>query len=545
MRKRLIIGITVACLGAFYAFKDPYFEISKNLEIFTTIYQKLNTNYVDELEPGSLMDAAINAMLKKLDPYTNYIPESKVEAFRIQTQGSYGGVGASIIKIEDYVVVSEVYESAPAQLAGLIPGDKLLTIDKEDVKGKSTKDIGEVLKGQAGTTVKVEVERIGEAKPVEFTITREEVSIPSIPYSGVLQDKVGYIRLRSFTRNCSREVAEAFNALKNDNQIESLVLDLRGNPGGLLGEAIAMCNLFIPNGELVVSTKGKLKENDRAYKTTKKPLDTKIPIVVLVDQGSASASEIVSGTFQDIERAVVVGNQTFGKGLVQQTMPMPYNAQVKITTAKYYTPSGRCIQAIDYSSRNEDGSVGKIADSLRTEFTTRAGRKVYDGGGVKPDVEMVIKEYPSIIISLIRDYHLFNFANNFAYKNADIADPLTFEISDEVYAEFVAYLKEANYTYETQTEKAFELLEKTAEDEAYLEAMKADIEHLKKEYFTHKENDIEKYKSEIKEFLLDEIILRYYYKKGQLQVALKNDPATIKAISLLGDKKEFDALLKP
>lgn len=545
MRKKISIAIVVCLFGAFYAFKDPYFEISKNLEIFTTIYQKLNTNYVDELEPGSLMDAAINAMLKKLDPYTNYIPESKVEEFRIRTQGSYGGVGASILKIDDYVFISEIYESAPADLAGLIAGDKLLKIDKEDVKGKSTGEIGEVLKGQAGTEVTVEVERIGETKPIQVKITREEVDIPTIPYTGVLQDKVGYIRLRSFTRNCTREVAEAFNALKTEDNIESLVLDLRGNPGGLLGEAINMCNLFIPSGELVVSTKGKLKENDRAYKTTKKPVDTSIPIVVLVDQGSASASEIVSGTFQDIERAVVIGNQTFGKGLVQQTMPMPYNAQVKITTAKYYTPSGRCIQAIDYSSRNEDGSVGKIADSLRTEFTTRAGRKVYDGGGVKPDVEIEVKEYPSIIISLLRDNHLFNYVNQFVYQHPDIADPLTFEISDKIYADFVSYLKAEEYTYETHTEKAFELLEETAEGEEYLEAIKEDIEALKQVYFTHKENDIEKYKSEIKEFLLDEIILRYYYRKGQLKVALKNDPATQKAISLLQNQDEYKAVLQP
>lgn len=545
MRKKLSIAIIGILLAVFYAFKDPYFEISKNLEIFTTIYQKLNTSYVDELEPGSLMDAAINAMLKKLDPYTNYIPESKVEEFRIRTQGSYGGVGASIIKMDDYVVISEVYESAPAQLAGLIPGDKLLKIDKTDVKGKSTKEIGEVLKGQAGTDVLVEVERIGETKSLDFEITREEVDIPSIPYTGVIHDKIGYIRLRSFTRNCSREVGEAFNTLKTNDNIESLVIDLRGNPGGLLGEAINMCNLFIPNGELVVSTKGKLKEHDKSYKTQKKPLDEKIPIVVLVDQGSASASEIVSGTFQDIERAVVIGNQTFGKGLVQQTMPMPYNAQVKITTAKYYTPSGRCIQAIDYSSRNEDGSVGKIADSLRTEFTTRAGRKVYDGGGVKPDIEVEIKEYPSIIVSLIRDHHIFNFANIFASQNTDIADPLTFEITDEIYADFVTYLEEQAYTYETHTEQAFELLEETAEGEEYLDAIKSDIETLKKAYFSHKANDIEKYKSEIKEFLLDEIVLRYYYRKGQLQVALKYDPATRQAIELLLSPKDYQDILKP
>ena len=545
MRKKISIAIVIAVSGLFYAFKDPYFEISKNLEIFTTIYQKLNTNYVDELEPGSLMDAAINAMLKKLDPYTNYIPESKVEEYRIKTQGSYGGVGASILKIDDYVVISEVYEGAPAQLTGLIPGDKLLTIDKVDVKGKSTKEIGEVLKGQAGTDVTIEIERLGEDKPMEFKITREEVDIPTIPYTGVIHDKVGYISLRSFTRNCSREVAEAFNSLKTNDNIESLVLDLRGNPGGLLAEAINMCNLFIDNGELVVSTKGKLKENDRSYKTTKKPLDKSIPIVVLVDQGSASASEIVSGTFQDIERAVIVGHQTFGKGLVQQTMPMPYNAQVKITTAKYYTPSGRCIQAIDYSSRNDDGSVGKIADSLRTEFTTRAGRKVYDGGGVKPDVEIEVKEYPSIIISLIRDHHIFNYANIFANKHKDIADPLTFKITDEIYADFVSYLKEQDYTYETNTEQAFELLEETAEGEEYLEAIQKDIDALKAVYFTHKENDIEKYKTEIKEFLLDEIILRYYYRKGQLQVALQSDDATQEAIRLLENPEEFEAILKP
>lgn len=543
VKNKIIIGLTIGTLSLFYAFKDPYFEISKNLEIFTTIYQKLNTNYVDEVEPGNLMDAAINAMLKKLDPYTNYIPESKVEDYRIRTNGSYGGVGATIVKINDYVVISEVYENAPAQKAGIIPGDKIVQINKNNAKGKSTKEIGDMLKGQADTEISVVVERYGKEKT--FKINRGEVDVPSIPYSGIIAEGIGYIRLKSFTRNCAKEVGQVFDILKTESNITSLVIDLRGNPGGLLSEAIDMCNLFIPNNELVVTTKGKLKQHTKSYKTSKKPMDTNMPIVVLVDQGSASASEIVSGTFQDIERGVVLGKQTFGKGLVQQTMPMPYNAQVKITTAKYYTPSGRCIQAIDYSSRNADGSVGKIADSLRTEYTTRGGRTVYDGGGVQPDVDVELKEYPSIILTLIQEFHLFDFANNYAQMHESIDEALNFEISDELYNQFVAFLKERDYSYETNTEKAFDLLEETAKDEEYLAGIQADLEALKTKYESQKNNDIEKYKEEIKEFLIDEIVLRYYYRRGQIQVGLKYDPVAQKAIEILNNPEEYNKILKP
>ncbi len=539
----LVVGAAIGASCLFYSFKDPYFEISKNLDIFTTLYREVNTFYVDEVDPGSVMKKAIDAMLKELDPYTVYISEADIEDFRVQTTGSYGGIGAIIRQAGDYVLISEIYEGAPADKAGLIPGDKLLKVNGKKVKGKTTSEVSEVLKGQPGTSLELGIQRINKDKELTVEIIREEIKIKSIPYAGMINDETGYILLRSFTRNCAKEVKEAFLDLKKNHGMKSLVLDLRGNPGGLLDEAIKMCNIFISKGEEVVHTKGKLKEWQKSYKTQFEPVDLEIPIVVLVNQGSASASEIVAGTLQDLDRAVVIGKRTYGKGLVQQTRPMPYNSQVKITTAKYYTPSGRCIQALDYSNRNEDGSVGKTPDSLRNPFETRNHRLVYDGGGVDPDRVVKQDEYGNIILSLLNKQLIFDFSNQFASENSEISSVENFDIDDPIFNSFKSYLEGKDYKYETGTEELLKALKETAEAEKYFEDIKQTYEQLSIDLKSNKRNDLDKYRSQINEFLLTEIVSRYYYQKGAIQVGLKRDPFVLEASSTLNNQDLYKSIL--
>ncbi len=539
----LMVGIAIGASCLFYSFKDPYFEISKNLDIFTTLYREVNTFYVDEVDPGNVMNKAIDAMLEELDPYTVYISEADVEEFRVQTTGSYGGIGAIIRQSDDFVKISEIYEGAPADKAGLIPGDKLIKVNGKKVKGKTTSEVSEVLKGQPGTSLEIEIERINTDKNLTISVVREEVKIKSIPYAGMVSDETGYILLRSFTRNCAKEVKEAFLDLRDNQGMKSLVLDLRGNPGGLLDEAIKMCNIFIPKGEEVVQTKGKLKEWQKSYKTQFEPIDLDIPIVVLVNQGSASASEIVAGTFQDLDRAVVIGSRTYGKGLVQQTRPMPYNSQVKITTAKYYTPSGRCIQALDYTNRNEDGSVGKTPDSLRNPFETRNHRLVYDGGGVDPDISVEQEEYGNIIISLLSKQLIFSYSNQFVSENTEIANVEKFEINDQIFSSFKNYLEGKDYEYETETERILAELKESAESEKYFKDIEQHFEQISSDLKENKRNDLEKFEGQIKEFLLSEIISRYYYQKGAIKVGLRNDPFILQAANTLGNQKAYSEML--
>ncbi len=539
----LFLGITIGASCLFYSFKDPYFEISKNLDIFTTLYREVNTFYVEEVDPGNVMKKAIDAMLKELDPYTVYISEADVEEFRVQTTGSYGGIGAIIRQSKDYVQISEIYEGAPADKAGLIAGDKLIKIDGKKVKGKTTSEVSEVLKGQPGTSLKLEIERINIDKKLVIEIVREEVKIKSIPYAGMIDDETGYIMLRSFTRNCAKEVREAFLDLRDKKGMKYLVLDLRGNPGGLLDEAIKMCNIFIAKGEEVVQTKGKLKEWQKSYKTQFDPVDLNIPIAILVNQGSASASEIVAGTLQDLDRAVVIGVRTYGKGLVQQTRPMPYNAQVKITTAKYYTPSGRCIQALDYSNRNEDGSVGKTPDSLRNAFETRNHRVVYDGGGVDPDIGIEQEEYGNILLSLVSKQLIFGFGNKFASENPSIVPIEQFEISDQIFNDFKNYLEGKDYEYETKTERLLVELKETAENEKYFANIEDNFDQLSADLKENKRNDLEKNRSQIEDFLITEISSRYYYQKGAIQAGLKNDNFVLSAINILDNEKGYNEIL--
>ncbi|HOY50075.1 MAG TPA: S41 family peptidase, partial [Flavobacteriales bacterium] len=425
VRIRLIIATVLVATVSFvsFSFKDDYFEISKNLDIFATLFREVNLYYVDEIQPGQMMKTGIDAMLESLDPYTNYIPEDDIEDARFMTTGQYGGIGALIRTKDDFIVVSEPYEDAPAAKADLRAGDVILEIEGRSTKGKTSSDVVKVLKGQPNTPVKLLIKREGEEKPLEKTIVREEIKVNNVPYYGMVDDKIGYIKLTGFTQDAGREVKDALLKLKENDKLEGVVLDLRGNPGGLLREAINIVNVFVDKNLDIVSTKGKVKDWDKTYKSLNSPVDLNIPLAVLVNRSSASASEIVSGSIQDLDRGVIVGQRSFGKGLVQTSRPLSYNTQLKITTSKYYIPSGRCIQAKDYSHRNEDGSVGTVPDSMIKEFTTRAGRKVYDGGGVIPDVSMPVKEYTPISRSVMSNNIIFDFATQYRLKQKTSSKP--------------------------------------------------------------------------------------------------------------------------
>jgi len=542
MFKKLAFWLAVGIISiSSFAFVSGYFEVSKNLDIFTSLFREVNIYYVDETKPGEMIEKAIDSMLEDLDPYTTYIPESEIEDFRFQTTGQYGGIGATIRKKGDYVIVAEPYKGFPADNAGLKAGDKLLEIDGKSVKGKSTQDVSSVLKGQPGVEVNLLIERPGTKDPIEKTFTREEVKVKSIPYKGMIDDGIAYVRLRSFTRNCANEVKEAITQLKDENDVKGLVLDLRSNPGGLLNESVSLCNLFIDKNQEVVSTKGKIKDWEKSYKTLKEPLDKELPLAVLINQSSASASEIVSGTMQDLDRAVIIGKKSFGKGLVQQTRKLSYNSQLKVTVAKYYTPSGRCIQALDYAHRNDDGSVGKVPDSLKTAFQTKNGRTVYDGGGVDPDIVVNQEAYAEIVGSLVSKQLVFDYATEFVLENDSIDAPGVYKITDELYEDFVVYLSDKDYEYETHTEKELAELIEQAEDE-YAD-FKVDLEELQKKLLSYKEDDIHKYQSQISELILSELMARYYYQEGRIVASLADDVVLNEAISVLHDSGRYKSIL--
>lgn len=526
-----------------FSFKDEFFEISRNIDIFVSMYRELDMYYVDEIKHGEIMKNGIDAILESLDPYTNYIPESEIEDYRFMTTGQYGGIGSMIGQKGDYVVVTDPYEGFPAQKADLRAGDVILEIDGKSVKGKKTDEISKILKGQPDTQVKLLIRRPGEANTIEKTITRAEIKINSVPYFGMLDDEVGYIKLTGFTENASQEVKTALLELKNKNNAKSIVLDLRGNPGGLLNEAVDIVNLFVDRGIEVVTTKGKVKEWDKSYKAQNAPVDTQIPLVVLVNSGSASASEIVSGSIQDLDRGIVIGQRTFGKGLVQTTRPLSYNSQLKVTTAKYYIPSGRCIQALDYSHRNEDGSVGKVPDSLVTLFKTKKGRVVADGGGVSPDLAIDPEELSNITQSLLTKQLIFDYATEYRSKNPSIAPAKTFKLTDTEYDAFVSWLSDKEYDYITDSEKSLDKLKEIAIKEEYFDGMKVEFEALKKTLMHDKEADLKKFKREILELLQDEIVSRYYYQKGRIENAFGYDPDVVKAVEALRDKAVFDKIM--
>ena len=523
------------------SYSDNYFETSKNIDIFTSLYKELNTYYVDRTDPGILMKEAIDAMLKSLDPYTQYIPESEVEDFRLQTTGQYGGIGAMITKIEDYVVISEPYEGFPAQKAGLLPGDRIIEINGVNAKGKSTEDVSKILRGQPNTSVTLLINRPHVEQSFKVSFNREKVFVPSVPYSAYISDGIGYVRLNSFTKNCANNVKSSIMELKNEQNLEGLILDLRGNPGGLLNESVDIVNLFIEKGIEVVNTKGKIKSWDKSYVASKNPLDIDVPLVVLINSASASASEIVSGAIQDLDRGVIIGQRSFGKGLVQQTRKLPYNSQLKLTVAKYYIPSGRCIQALDYSNRNDDGSVGKITDSLMTTFYTKNGREVKDGGGILPDIVLDTENYSMIIASLYRERLFFHYANYFRFLNDTITDDFIF--SDLDYSNFTEYLLDKDYSYKTETEKSLENFKKESEQEGYFIDLSNEYSILQRKLMEKKQDDLIKSKEDIQEILTMEIMSRYYFQKGRIKASINFDIEIKKAIEILQDPQKYDNIL--
>ena len=540
---QLIILVLTIALSSYISlsYSDNYFETSKNIDIFTSIYKELNTFYVDETDPGILMQEAIDAMLKSLDPYTQYIPESEIEDFKLQTTGQYGGIGAMITKIGEYVVISEPYEGFPAQKAGLLPGDQILEINGISAKGKSTEDVSKILRGQPNTSVTLLIKRPHVEKHFNVTFNREKVSVPSVPYSAYISDGIGYVRLNSFTKNCAKNVKAAIVELSNEQKMDGLILDLRGNPGGLLNESVDIVNLFVEKGVEVVNTKGKIKSWDKSYVANKSPLDTEVPLVVLINSGSASASEIVSGAIQDLDRGVVIGERSFGKGLVQQTRRLPYNSQLKLTVAKYYIPSGRCIQALDYSNRNDDGSVGKVSDSLMTTYYTKNGREVKDGGGILPDIIVDPGDYGMIIASLYRERLFFHYANYFRFLNDTISDDFIF--SDLDFSNFISYLSDKDYTYKTITEKTLESFKEEAEKEGYFQELSNEYAVLLDKMLANKNNDLKKSKEDIKQILTMEIMSRYYYQKGRIKASIKFDKEVEKAIEILQNIEKYNNIL--
>ena len=540
-RKLKIIIISLVVLISSFSFNDSYFEVAKNLDIFTTVYRELNNYYVDETDPGKLMKTAIDKMLKSLDPYTNYIPESEIEDFKFMTTGQYGGIGAVITKRKDFVFISEPYEGFPAQKAGLMAGDKILKIDGESAKGKNTEEVSKALKGQPNTEVELLIERPYEEKAFTVNFKRQKISVKSVPFYSFIDDGIGYIKLRSFTRDCSQDVKNALLALKKKGELRGLILDLRNNPGGLLNESVSIVNLFVEKGQEVVSTKGKIKSWDKIYKAYKAPVDLKTPIIVLINQSSASASEIVAGAIQDLDRGVVIGQRSFGKGLVQQTKKLSYNAQLKLTVAKYYIPSGRCIQALDYSNRNDDGSVGKVPDSLMTAFKTKNGRTVFDGGGIKPDIEVEQDDLSNLIISLIRERLFFDYATLYKYKNSSIDS--IFRISDNDFASFKDFLSDKSYDYKTETEKAIEALKTTSEKENYFNLLEPQYLNLFDEFELNKKNDLDRNRQIINEILSEEISSRYYYQEGRIRTSIEYDKEIKEAIKHLKQKDLYNSIL--
>jgi len=543
--KIALVGVAVSfSVWLSFGFADNYFELSKNLDIFSTVIKELNTYYVDETQPGELMKTAIDGMLKSLDPYTNYIPESQIEDYRFITTGQYGGIGALIHKDSNYVIISEPYENFPANKAGLKAGDMIIKVDGKSVTGKSTSDISEVLKGQPGTKVTLNIKRPGKEQLFDKEVIRENIKINDVPYYGMLNETVGYIKLTSFTQTASKEFIAAFKDLRDKQNMKQLVFDLRGNGGGLLMEAVHIVNTIIPKGKKVVETKGKLKEWDATYVTRNEPLDTEIPVVILVNGNSASASEIVAGTLQDYDRAVIIGSQTFGKGLVQQTRPLSYNAQLKVTVAKYYIPSGRCIQKVDYSNKNNKGVALNVPDSLIASFKTLVNnRPVFDGKGIKPDINTSQDRLSILSSTLIRNYHIFDFATSFEQQNETIPNATEFKLSDKTYNEFVTFLKDKDYSYSTNSEKLLKDLKKAAEKELYFEGAKEEYKALEAKLSADKKDDLMKFKEEISLLLENEIVSRYYYQNGRIAQSLSDDPEVLKAIKLLRNPKQYNEIL--
>jgi len=524
--------------------KQNNFEIAKSLDIYNSLLRELNLNYVDEINPGELNEAAIKAMLDGLDPYTVFIPESDIENAKFMTTGEYGGIGAVIQYDGEFTRISEPYYGWPAQKAGIIAGDIILEVNGVDCKKKNTQEVSDLLKGQPGTEVTMKLKRYGQDKPLEIKLKREKVKIDNIPYYKVFDNGVAYLSLSGFTRDAARELKEKFMEMRKDRQLKGFVLDLRGNGGGLMNEAVDIVNLFIPKGKAVVSMKGKAANANSMHPTTNDPVDLEIPLAILVDGNSASASEIVAGAIQDYDRGVIIGQRTFGKGLVQNILPLSYNTQMKVTVAHDYIPSGRCIQEIDYSHKKDTTQMKK--DTLGKAFKTMGGRTVYEGHGITPDVKVSRDPYATVTAYLFGKNYIFDYANKFYSEHKSIASAERFQIDEATYQDFMKFVKDKKFSYTTESEKAIEKLKKTAKDEGYLDKIKPQIEALEKNLAAEKDNDLLSNRKDIEELLRSEIVGRYYYQKGRIIASLNDDPDLKRAFEILlntNGKDEYHSIL--
>ncbi len=548
--KRYFVGIALGiALMLFVRGKETesYFEISKNMELFVSLFKELNTFYVDPIQPGKIVKTGINSMLDELDPYTTFITEDEVQDYRFQTTGKYGGIGSTIRIIDNYLAISEPYENSPVLKAGLKAGDIILEVDGKSTKGKSIDDLSKFLKGSPGTQVKFKIKDAFTGEESTKTVTREEINVSSVPYAGLVgkNNEYAYVRLTQFTERCSSQLKHALDSVKKSNpNIKGVVLDLRYNPGGLIDEAVNVCGLFINGNQLVVSTKGKNPDWDKEYKTIGSPWDENIPLTILTNRSSASASEIVAGTMQDLDRGIIIGQKSFGKGLVQTTRNLAFNTILKVTTAKYYTPSGRCIQALDYTHRNEDGSVGEIPDSLKSKFKTKNGRIVMDGGGIEPDIKTQPKEVSKIISVLVNKSFSFDYATQYAKNHPSIVSPKEFKLTDNDFNDFLKWIDNKDYSYESKSEESLKEFKAIAEKENYFNAVKAEYENLQKTLAHDKKQDLIKNKKDIMQLLQSEIVSRYYYQKGRLQNQLNEDPELAQAMNVLDNTNKFQSILK-
>ncbi|MBK7148138.1 MAG: S41 family peptidase [Bacteroidetes bacterium] len=546
-RTGIKILLALAVVVSLTSAVDGYFEISKNIDVFSSLYKEVNNYYVDEVEPSQLMRHCIDGMLKTLDPFTNYFSESQIENARIQQGGKFGGIGIEFEMMNGLPVVTEVWQNQPADKAGIKAGDIIKAIDGASTDKRSKADVEKVLIGQPNSILSLNLERKEagtEIKQLSIQLKREEIQETSVPFYGMITPDVACIKLKIFNEHAGQDVKDAFDSLKKANpDMKGVILDLRGNPGGLLNEAVNIVNIFVEKNRLVVTTKGKVDEWNNTFKTLNDPSDTKIALVMITNSMSASASEIVSGTMQDYDRGVVIGQKTYGKGLVQVTKPLSYNTMLKVTTAKYYIPSGRCIQALNYAEKNADGSVKRIPDSLKVAFKTQAGRKVWDGGGVDPDVVLDKPEHSKVAEALYTQHIIFDWVSNYVSTHKGIEDPAVFKLSDADYDHFSAFVKSRNFNYKTDTEAKLDALREATSDEKYFEALKAGYETIQQKVKAEKEKDLQKNKTEIMTVLENEIAGRYFYAYGKVKKSYQNDKEVAKAIELIRNADQYNRIL--
>lgn len=546
MNKKILLLLVVVCGVVGFSFTPPaerYFEIAKNLDIFASLFKEVNALYVDEINPNKTIRTGIDAMLNSLDPYTNFISEDEVEDYRTLNTGQYGGIGAVTRQINNRTFVTMVYENYPAFKNGLKIGDEVLKMDGIELARLSVEEANHLMRGQVGTTVKLTIKRMGQTNPIDIEFKREKIKISNVPYFGMLNDNTGYVQLTEFTPEAGKEVKNAVVSLK-EKGAKYLIIDLRGNPGGLLLEAVNICNLFIPKGKKVVDTKGKLEDSNITYETLNAPVDLDIPVAVIINRGSASASEIVAGTLQDYDRAIVLGERSYGKGLVQVGRPLSYNSQVKITTAKYYTPTGRCIQVLDYTHRREDGSVASIPDSLKKEFRTTRGRKVYDGGGIDPDVKVEAQEAATITQVIYGKGFIFDYATLYAFNHSTLPEAKNFSLTDQEYQDFVTWMKNKSYSVQSPVEAELLELTEEAKREKFYDDLKPQLDQIKTRLAETRKNDLTHYKDQIKQLLEKEIVSRYYFEKGSVETGFKYDQEVKAAIEVLHNQPEYKRILK-